>query len=107
MVTSIKPHSATPPWQHIYSILLKLVILIAVTTACPTNETLSAYCQCETSYNGLILDCSGSNAAATLAVLRENQVRYFRMLYKKNSVTFFRKIFLWGFLRIFFLEIRK
>uniref|UniRef100_A0A914WNM6 Leucine-rich repeat-containing protein let-4 n=1 Tax=Plectus sambesii TaxID=2011161 RepID=A0A914WNM6_9BILA len=52
-----------------------LVMVVSVTTACPTNQTVYAYCKCEDSHSGVMLDCSGHPANETVPVLRFNQAQ--------------------------------
>jgi Leucine-rich repeat (LRR) protein len=57
-------------------VLLLLVMFIQpLVDACPTNGTLLALCQCDDSHGGVLLNCSGRDAATVIAALRDNRAQ--------------------------------
>ena len=54
---------------------LCLLALVAVVDACPTNETLLGICACESGGNGIVLDCSHTDAVLVKNALIANQAQ--------------------------------
>ena len=59
------------------TLLLPFIILLLFSTAvsCPTNSTLLSLCTCTSSNNGIVLDCSDSDAGMVKDSLIENQAQ--------------------------------
>lgn len=51
-----------------------VVVLLAYTTACPTDETLLSMCSCVDSQNGIEMDCSNVDVQITKPLLLQNQI---------------------------------